>query len=669
MTTPVFIHHPSMKKLVLFILLVAAAALTAASQAPARFNYQGIARNGRSEPWPLKPLGLRISIRDASPGGTIVYQETHATTTNEFGVYNISVGGGTPVKGTLAAVAWDSGDKYIQVEIDVNGGTAYGDMGTRQLLSVPYALNAANASAPKLTITGNMLSAGANSVEITTATGTTNFMAKFTNPNTLGNSQLLDDGTSVGIGLTPLSAANKFQVVGLNATAINGSTTGATTSGVLGSTSGFGYAVSGLVTSGGSGTAGFFDGGTAGRGLLIPRGAVGINNNTPLNRLTVIGGNSAAGVDTNATIYGIANTAAAARKGGIMGTYDPVLAGGIGVQGLGRDGYTHKAAVDSFYFLGLAANNHIGLYGSAAGFGVVGTAPAGFGVFGATKSGSGVFGACQGASGDGVTGLSWTTGVRGTTGYALPTGVPAPPTPAEAYGVFGSAGTGTTRYGVYGISNSANGTQSIGISGAATSAVITTAVNYGVFGTASNGATNWAGYFAGNVNITGSIAKASGTFKIDHPLDPEHKILYHSFVESPDMMNIYNGNITTDANGFATVTMPDYFDALNKDFRYQLTVIGTFAQAIVKEEMHGNTFVIQTSQPTVKVSWQVTGVRNDKYANAHRVVPEVAKEGRENGKYIHPFEWGKPASAGVDYELTHQQQPAGDLPAGALLQQ
>src|SRR5207342_2331238 len=118
----------------------------------------------------------------------------------------------------------------------------------------------------------------------------------------------LDDGTSVGIGLTPLSAANKFQVVGGNAAGIVGSTTGATTAGVQGSTTASGFGVSGLVTSGGPGAAGNFDGGTSGRGILVPRGAVGINNNTPLNRLSVIGGSSAVGMDTNATIFGIANT-------------------------------------------------------------------------------------------------------------------------------------------------------------------------------------------------------------------------------------------------------------------------------------------------------------------------------------------------------------------------
>src|SRR5690606_22286257 len=137
-----------------------------------------------------------------------------------------------------------------------------------------------------------------------------------------------------------------------------------------------------------------------------------------------------------------------------------------------------------------------------------------------------------------------------------------------------------------------------------------------------------------DLNITGTLAKGGGTFKIDHPLDPANKYLVHSFVESPEMMNIYNGNIKTDAEGYATVELPSYFNAANKDFRYQLTVIGTFAQAIVKERISGNTFVIQTDESNVEVSWQVTGVRNDNWSNANRVDPEEPKA--EKGTYLHP---------------------------------
>ncbi|WP_264558269.1 hypothetical protein [Flavobacterium sp. N2270] len=142
----------------------------------------------------------------------------------------------------------------------------------------------------------------------------------------------------------------------------------------------------------------------------------------------------------------------------------------------------------------------------------------------------------------------------------------------------------------------------------------------------------------GDLNVTGNIAKGGGTFKIDHPLDPQNKYLVHSFVESPEMMNIYSGNAKTDANGYVTVIMPSYFEAANKDFRYQLTTIGTFAQAIIKEKVSGNKFVIQTSTPNVEVSWQVTAVRADKFANENRIVPEKEKEFK--GTYLHPELYG-----------------------------
>jgi len=107
--------------------------------------------------------------------------------------------------------------------------------------------------------------------------------------------------------------------------------------------------------------------------------------------------------------------------------------------------------------------------------------------------------------------------------------------------------------------------------------------------------------FLGNVSVDGTLTKAGGSFKIDHPLDPENKYLYHSFVESPDMKNIYDGNVVTNENGEAIVTLPDYFEALNRDFRYQLTVIGAFAQAMVAQEIKDNRFTIKTSAPGVKV--------------------------------------------------------------------
>ena len=150
------------------------------------------------------------------------------------------------------------------------------------------------------------------------------------------------------------------------------------------------------------------------------------------------------------------------------------------------------------------------------------------------------------------------------------------------------------------------------------------------------GGLNRAAEFMGAVVIIGTLRKSSGGFRIDHPLDPESKYLHHSFVESPDMMNVYNGTITTDDKGEAVVVLPDYFEALNRDFRYQLTVIGQFAQAIVSSEIRSRQFTVRTDKPKVKVSWQVTGIRQDAYAKAYPILVEEEKVDGERGKFLHP---------------------------------
>jgi hypothetical protein len=161
----------------------------------------------------------------------------------------------------------------------------------------------------------------------------------------------------------------------------------------------------------------------------------------------------------------------------------------------------------------------------------------------------------------------------------------------------------------------------------------------------------WAGLFNGSVLVTGALSvlgdffHSGSGFRIDNPVDPANSYLNHSFVESPDMMNVYNGNATTDADGNAAVELPDYFEALNRDYRYQLTVIGQFATAIVAEEVRENRFRIKTDKPDVIVSWQVTGVRQDAWAQAHRIAVAVQKPEGERGRYLTPREHGQPETA------------------------
>jgi hypothetical protein len=132
--------------------------------------------------------------------------------------------------------------------------------------------------------------------------------------------------------------------------------------------------------------------------------------------------------------------------------------------------------------------------------------------------------------------------------------------------------------------------------------------------------------FNGDVTVNGTLTKSAGSFKIDHPLDPAHKYLSHSFVESPDMLNVYNGNATLDGRGEAVVLLPAYFEALNRDFRYQLTPIDAPGPNLyIAEEISGNRFVIAGGTAGARVSWQVTGVRQDAYAEAHRIQVEQDK--------------------------------------------
>jgi hypothetical protein len=166
-----------------------------------------------------------------------------------------------------------------------------------------------------------------------------------------------------------------------------------------------------------------------------------------------------------------------------------------------------------------------------------------------------------------------------------------------------------------------------------------------------------AGFFQGAVQVNGNLSKSGGSFKIDHPLDPANKYLYHSFVESPDMMNIYNGNAVTDSGGTAVVNMPAWFDALNTDFRYQLTAIGQPAQAWIASEIANGSFTIKTSKSGVKVSWQVTGIRQDAWANAHRIPVEENKAQRDQGHYLHPELFGHEGEPSIA-EIHHPRPPA-----------
>jgi len=282
----------------------------------------------------------------------------------------------------------------------------------------------------------------------------------------------------------------------------------------------------------------------------------------------------------------------------------------------------------------------------------------GFGSYGvyATGESRGFFGGATSSSSNPTIGCS-ADAVNTSFGDAYGGFFTGSSTSGTSYGVYGRALSG---YGVYGLGGP------YGVRGeGSTHGVYGVAHNnggYGVYGSNGGNSGTWAGYFSGDTHMTGNlevigfIFKPGGGFKIDHPTDPANKYLYHSFVESPDMKNIYDGVVTIDAKGEATVTLPDWFGAVNKDFRYQLTCIGGFAPVYVADKIKNNRFRIAGGTPGLEVSWQITGIRQDAYASAHRIPVEEVKSDKERGKYLHPKEQGVSETLGMNYEETQKME-------------
>ena len=161
------------------------------------------------------------------------------------------------------------------------------------------------------------------------------------------------------------------------------------------------------------------------------------------------------------------------------------------------------------------------------------------------------------------------------------------------------------------------------------------------------------------MHVSGDLsASGSKPFRIDHPLDPENKYLYHYALESPQVLNMYRGNVVLDASGEAWVELPDYFHAINKDFHYQLTCVGGFAPVHIAQEIENNRFKIAGGTPGLKVSWTVTGVRSDPYLERYGAPVEKLKPEDEQGRYLHPELYGMP----VEARIGHVEPPASPEP-------
>jgi hypothetical protein len=363
-------------------------------------------------------------------------------------------------------------------------------------------------------------------------------------------------------------------------------------------------------------------------------GVVGSTNSTAQNASGVYGntGNSTSGPVNG--VFGVTNSSDGNADGvyglAINGSAEGVVGVARGATGTGVWGKANSTTGANYGVYGQSA--------SSTGYGVYGNATStatGFsvGVYGQSANGDALHGLTTAVNGSGVAGFSNSNGTGNTNGVA---GINMA-TSGNSVGVYGETASPDGVGGLF--ENTAGGLILLG-------RVVQSTNLFTVDGSGN-------GFFAGNLNVSGTLTKGGGSFKIDDPIDPANKTLSHSFVESPDMMNIYNGIARLDARGEAWVEMPEYFEALNRDFRYQLTSVGAPQPHLyIAREVEGNRFKIAGGKAGVKVSWQVTGIRQDVWANAHRIPNEEDKQDKR-GTYLYPELYGAAADKQTNAKLQH----------------
>jgi hypothetical protein len=318
------------------------------------------------------------------------------------------------------------------------------------------------------------------------------------------------------------------------------------------------------------------------------------------------------------------------------------------VARLGEKEATEMPIFDGNSSVGVVGRStiNIGVHGlSQSGEGVLGRSTSSVGVNGISSSSTGVWGLSGGGIGvHGNTSARGVGGVVGQTSNADGSGVQGVG-PDSAEGVLGRSETGAGVRGISGAQRDGRargfGVHAIGREGSTAlfaEAVRDHAIEQG-----------FAGEFNGDVRVGGTLTKAGGGFSIDHPLDPANKYFNHSFVESSEMKNFYDGIVTLDEDGTAWADLPEWFETLNGDFRYQLTAVGGAAPNLhVAEEIYeNNRFKIAGGEGGMKVCWQVTGTRKDPWAAANPFVVEEDKPQEERGRYLQPALYGAPEEQSV----------------------
>jgi len=624
---------------------------------PRLVKFSGMANDELGKPR-TGTVGITFAIYKDREGGAPLWLETQNIGLDEQGRYTVLLGA-TKSEGLPLELFTAGESRWLGVQVQLPGEL---EQPRVLLVSVPYALKAADAetlgglpasafalATPSGTVTGasvpstttqtsaNSKTAGkaatsrtAKSAAAAATPVAANFIPVFIdNSGTLGSSAMFQSGSNIGIGTT---------------------TPGATLD-VNGGTRALSYLFSGNAATPTDATATIFNQANVGPTFSGLSFSVRTGAPTPANALTVdagqnvtIAGNTNMGGNAAALAYKFTGNAAMPSDA----TATILNAANVGpvFSGLSFRVRTGSPPADA---LTVAPNQNVGI-GT--------TTPADrLDVFGPASDSDGQAIFVLGGSSTGTAGTAQ-DGIDSIGGNASGTNGSA------GFGVFATGGNATAATGGTGgdggdfIGGSSSGTSGFGgfgvfATGGNATAAGAVAGDGGEFdaGIGSNGAKNgFAGFFSGDIQVTGAITAGTKDFKIDHPLDPANKYLAHASVESSEMLNMYTGNATLDASGSASVPLPGWFEVLNKDFRYQLTAIGAPGPNLyIAQEIQGGYFVIAGGQPGMKVSWQVTGVRQDAFAKAYPLVVEEEKLAIERGHYIHPELYGAPEEAGIQW--------------------
>lgn len=206
------------------------------AQAPEKMSYQAVIRTASNALVINQNVGMQVSILQGSSNGTPVYVETHSATTNDNGLVGVEVGTGSVVSGTFGAIDWSSDVYYLKTETDPNGGSSYTITGTSQLLSVPYALYAANSGSSTPGPEGPPGPAGSAGTEINCGTSfNTNYVIRGTGSGNWActNDMIITSTGRVGINATSPSTSHDL-TIGSGGILVNGTSSSSAIAGRLG---------------------------------------------------------------------------------------------------------------------------------------------------------------------------------------------------------------------------------------------------------------------------------------------------------------------------------------------------------------------------------------------------------------------------------------------------